>query len=58
MIPYRGKKSGLNKIGLKFSRGKNIVTCDKLSHFSPIFLLLIAFPQIYFPISQFSLTKY
>ena len=28
---------GLNKIGLKFSRGKILVTCEKLSHFSPTF---------------------
>ena len=28
---------GLNKIGLKFSRGKTLVTWEKLSHFSPTF---------------------
>ena len=28
---------GLNKIGLKFSQGKTLVTCEKLSHFSTTF---------------------
>ena len=28
---------GLNKIGLKFSQEKTLVTCEKLSHFSPAF---------------------
>ena len=27
----------LNKIGLKFSPGKLLVICEKLSHFSPTF---------------------
>ena len=53
------KRSELNKIRLKFSRGKNAVTCEKLSHFSPIsFLLLVAFPRICFPTSHFSLTNF
>ena len=29
------KKLGLNKIGLKFSWEKMLITCGKLSHFSP-----------------------
>ena len=31
------KKVGKIRVGLKFSRGKILVTCEKLSHFSPTF---------------------
>ena len=53
------KKVGVKQNRAKIYSRKNIVTCEKLGHFSLIiFFLLVDFPQIYFPISHFSVTKF